>query len=195
MAKANSVDALLSGYEAASDEASARLEAGMRVARLNRLFALTRLSPGGGVTDTRLSLAGTANFIRVYRQQQAGVEQAYKDSVALRSKLHGWTPKDVRQWDSRLVRKETPTLELISGTLLASIDSILGVLDAQAGAYKIRGTAIAFEDPSAGQAYGTLRRRIKEQIDAAVSAGGATSSGPTGLLLQAIGTSVLPRET
>lgn len=194
-AKANSVDALLSGYEAASDEASARLEAGMRVARLNRLFALTRLSPGGGVTDTRLSLAGTANFIRVYRQQQAGVEQAYKDSVALRSKLHGWTPKDVRQWDSRLVRKETPTLELISGTLLASIDSILGVLDAQAGAYKIRGTAIAFEDPSAGQAYGTLRRRIKEQIDAAVSAGGATSSGPTGLLLQAIGTSVLPRET
>ena len=193
--KANSMDALLGGYEAASDVPTARLEAGMRVARLNRLFAPARLSPGGGVTDTRLSLAGTANFIRVYRQQQAGVEKAYQDSVTLRAKLHGWTPKDVRRWDSRPVRKETPTLELISGTLLASIDSILGVLDAQAGAYKIRGTAIAFEDPTAGQAYGTLRRRIKEQIDAAISAGGATSSGPTGLLLQAIGTSVLPRET
>ncbi len=194
-AKANSISDLLGRYEAASDEVSARLEGGIRVARLNRLFAPGRLSPGGGVTDTRLSLAGAANFIRVYRQQQAGIEKAYQDSVAVLSKLHRWTPKDVRQWQSRPLRKEAPTLELISGSLLSAIDSVLGVLDAQAGAYKIRGTAIAFEDPAATQAYGALRRRIKEQIDAAVAAGAATSPGPTGLLLQAIGTSALPRET
>ncbi len=194
-AKANSVAALLTGYEAASNEASTRLEGGMRVARLNRLFARARLNPGGGVTDTRLSLAGATNFIRVYRQRQAAIENAYQDSVTLLSSLHDWTPKDLSQWQSRPLRKETPTLELISGSLLAAIDSILGVLDAQAGAYKIRGTAIAFENPSAGRAYGALRRRIKEQIDAAVAGGGATSSGPTGLLLQAIGTSGLPRET
>jgi hypothetical protein len=194
-AEPNSVYALLSGYEAASDEAGARLEAGMRVARLNRLFARGRLSPGGGVTDTRLSLAGAANFIRVYRQQQAAIEKAYQDSVNLLSKLHGWTPKDVRAWHSRPHRNESPTLELISGSLMAAIDSILGVLDAQAGAYKVRGTAIAFEDPAVTPAYGALRRRIKEQIDAAVAADGATSAGPTGLLLQAIGTSALPRET
>jgi hypothetical protein len=194
-AEANSVYALLSGYEAASNEASARLEAGMRVARLNRLFARGRLSPGGGVTDTRLSLAGVANFIRVHRQQQAAIEKAYQDSVTLLSKRHGWTPKDVRAWHSRPLRNESPTLELISGSLMAAIDSILGVLDAQAGAYKVRGTAIAFEDPAATPAYGALRRRIKEQIDAAVAADGATSAGPTGLLLQAIGTSALPRET
>jgi hypothetical protein len=147
------------------------------------------------VTDTRLSLAGLANFIRIYRQQQAAVERAYQDSLTMLSKLHGWTPKDLREWNSRPSRQETPTLELISGTLLAAVDSILGVLDAQAGAYKIRGTAIAFEDPAATQAYSVLRSRIKEQIDAAVAAGGATSPGPTGLLLQAIGTSALPRET
>lgn len=194
-AQANSVYALLSGYEAASDEASARLESGMRVVRLNRLFAPARLSPSGGVTDTRLSLAGAANFMRVYRQQQAAIEKAYQDSVTLLSKLHGWTPKDLRQWNARSLRQETPTLELIGGSLLAAIDSILGVLDAQAGAYKVGGTAIAFEDPAASQAYGALRRRIKEQVDASVAAGGATSPGPTGLLLQAIGTSALPRET
>jgi len=194
-AKANSVNALLSRYQAASDVASTRLASGMRVARLNRLFAAGRLTPGGGVTDTRLSLAGAENFIRVYRQQQGIIEQAYQDSVTLLSKRHGWTPKDLREWYSRPVRQETATLELISGSLLAAIDSILGVLDAQAGAYKLRGTAIAFEAPAAGQAYGALRRRIKEQIDAAVAAGGATSPGPTGLLLQAIGTSTLPRET
>jgi hypothetical protein len=193
--KANSVQALLQGYEAASDEVSARLVGGMRVARLDRLFARGRLNPGGGVTDTRLSLAGAANFIRVFRQQQAAVEKAYQDSVDQLAKLHRWTPKAVRVWYSRPIRKEPPTLELVSESLVESIDSLLGVLDAHAGAYKVRGTAIAFEEPAAGQVYGELRRRIKGQIDAAVAAGGATSPGPTGLLLQAIGTSTLPRET
>jgi hypothetical protein len=142
-----------------------------------------------------MSLAGAANFIRVYRQQQAGVEKAYQDSALMFAKRYGWTNKELRQWQSRSPRKESPTLELIGGSLLSAIDSLLGVLDAQAGAYKIRGTAIAFEDPAASQVYAALRRRIKEQIDAAVSAGGAISPGPTRLLLQAIGTSSLPRET
>jgi hypothetical protein len=142
-----------------------------------------------------MSLAGAANFIRVYRQQQAAIEQAYQDTVTAMAKQQAWSPKQVRAWYSRAPRKESPTLELLSGSLLATIDSMLGVLDAQAGAYKLRGTAIAFEDPTAGQAYGTLRRRIKEQIDAAIAAGGATSPGPAGLLLQAVGTSSLPRET
>ncbi len=192
---ANSVEALLRGYEAASDEVGARLQGGLRVARLNRLFARGRLTPGGGVPDTRLSLAGAMNFIRVYRQQQAAVEKAYQDSVDQLARHRRWTPQDVREWQSRPLRKESPTLELVSESLIAGIDSILGVLDAQAGAYKLRGTAIAFEDPSAGQAYGALRRRIKEQIDAAVAGGAATSPGPTSMLLQAIGTSTLPRET
>lgn len=193
--KANSPEALFARYGAAHDSAESRLEAGMRVARLTRLFGASRLSPNGGVTDTRMSLAGAANFIRVFRQQQAVIERAYQDSVNLLAKRNRWSPKRVREWYARPQRKESPTLELISGSLLASIDSVLGILDAQAGAYKMRGGAIAFEDPTAGQAYGALRRRIKGQIDAAVAAGGGTSSGPTGLLLQAIGTSTLPRET
>jgi hypothetical protein len=192
---ANSLDALFTRYGAAHDSARTRLEAGLRVARLSRLFAAPRLHPGGGVTDTRMSLAGAANFIRVFREQQAEIEAAYQDSVTMLAKKHRWTPKKVRQWYSRPAPQEGPTLELLSRSLLSTIDSVLGVLDAQAGAYKIRGTAIAFEDPTAGQAYGALRRRIKEQVDAAVAAGGATSSGPTGQLLRAIGTTSLPRET
>ena len=192
---ANSSEALFARYAAAHDSVRIRLEGGMRVARLNRLFAASRLNPSGGVTDTRMSLAGAANFIRVYRQQQLLIEKAYEDTVTTMAKQQGWTPKKVRAWYSRAPKKETPTLELLSGSLLSSIDSVLGVLDAQAGAYKIRGTAIAFEDPTAGQRYGVLRRRIKEQINAAIAAGGATSPGPAGLLLRAIGTSSLPRET
>ena len=111
------------------------------------------------------------------------------------TKRFRWKQKDVRPWYTRTIRKENPTLVLLSNSLLAGIDSILGVLDAHAGAYKIRGSAIAFEDPAGTQAYAVLRKRIKEQVDAAIAAGGATSLGPTGLLLQAIGTSTLPRET
>jgi hypothetical protein len=194
-AKRNSVEAILGRYSSAYDGALTRLQGGIRVARLNRLFAASLLNPNGGVTDTRMSLAGVANFIRVYRQQEAVIEAAYQDTVTMYAKQYGWTPKQVRQWYSRPIRREDPALEVVSGSLVATIDSILGVLDAQAGAYKIRGSAIAFEDPTAGKIYGALRRQIKEQIDSAVNAGGATSPGPTGLLLQAIGTSSLPLET
>ena len=194
-ATGNSLEDILTRYGQAHDAAQSRLEAGLRVARLAQLFSSPRLSPDGGVTDTRMSLAGAANFIRVYRQQQAAIEQAYQDTVTSLARQQSWSPKKVRQWYSRTVRKEAPALVLLSGSLLSSIDSLLGVLNAQAGAYKIRGTAIAFEDPAAGQTYGSLRRKIKEQIDAAIAGGGATSPGATGLLLQAIGTSSLPRET
>jgi hypothetical protein len=189
------VEAMLGRYAGAHDAARERLENGMRVARLGRLFAASRLNPNGGVTDTRMSLAGAANFIRVYRQQQAAIEAAYQDSVAIFAKRFGWSPSQVKEWYSREIRAEDPALTVLSGALLAGIDSVLGVLDAQAGAYKIRGTAIAFEDPAAAERYGALRRLIKEQVDSAVAAGGATSAGPTGLLLRAIGTTSLPRET
>ena len=189
------VEAVLGRYAGAHDAARERLENGMRVARLGRLFAAARLNPNGGVTDTRMSLAGAANFIRVYRLQQAAIEAAYQDSVITFAKRFGWSPKQVKEWYSREIRAENPALDGLSGTLLAGIDSLLGVLYAQAGAYKIRGTAIAFEDPTAAQRYGALRRLIKEQVDAAVASGGGTSAGPTGLLLRAIGTTSLPRET
>jgi hypothetical protein len=192
---ANSVEALLVRYGATSDSARARLETGMRVARLNQIFASSRLTPGGGVTDTRLSLAGAVNFIRVFRQRQAAIDRVYQDSVNLLAKRHGWNPKEVKRWHTRAPRKEPPALELLSGTLIASIDSMFGVLSAQAGAYKLAGTAITFEDPTASEAYGALRRRIEEQIESAIAAGGATSSGPTSFLLRAIGTTTLPRET
>jgi len=194
-ATGNSLEAVLVRYGEAHDAAQSRLETGLRVARLAKLFSSPRLSPDGGVADTRMSLAGGANFIRVYRQQQAAIEQAYQDTVTSMARKQSWSPKKVRQWYSRPVRKEAPALVLLGGSLLSSIDSLLGVLNAQAGAYKIRGTAIAFEDPTAGQTYGALRRKIKEQIDAAIAAGGAATPGATGLLLQAIGTSSLPRET
>jgi hypothetical protein len=193
--EARTVADLLSRYSAAYDSAHARLESGIRVARLQQLFAPSRLAAAGSVTETRLGLAGAANFIRVYRQQTANIDRVYQDSVAVLSSQMHWGAAQVRQWYARPSAKESPAVVALTGSLLARVDSLLGVLDAQAGAYTVRGNSIAFEDLAATIAYGKLRQQIAATVDSAVAAGAGTSSGPMSYLLQAIGTSRLPRET
>ena len=104
------VDGLLAGYEKAYESARGRLGSGMRVARLNQLFAPTRLTPDGGITDTRLGLAGVANFIRVYREQESGIEREFQDSFTTLSKDLGWSPKTAKRWYSREGGKESRAL-------------------------------------------------------------------------------------
>jgi hypothetical protein len=192
---AATVEGLISRYTAAYDSARARLASGMRVARLNQLFAPSRLTPSGGVTETRLALAGAANFIRVYRQQEGMIEREYQKTFSTMSKQRMWSPKATRQWQSRPPQKEDANLAELTGDLLASIDSILGVLDAQAGAYTVRGSTIDFEDRNAAREYGALRRQIGAEVSSAILANGTHSSGAMGYLLRAIGTTQLPRET
>jgi hypothetical protein len=189
------VRGLLRRYAAAYDSARARLQSGMRVARLDQLLSSSRLGPGGEVTETRLGLAGAANFIRVYRQQETTIEKNFQESFAVLSKSHGWSPREAREWYGRTPAKESPAIVALTTSLLTSVDSLLGVLDAQAGAYRISRNAIAFEDATAAREYSALRQQIAATVDSAVAAGGAESAGPLGYLLQAIGTSRLPRES
>jgi len=193
--ESQTVRGLLRRYAAAYDSARTRLQTGMRVARLDQLLAASRLGPGGEVTETRLGLAGAANFIRVYRQQEAAIEKSYQDSFAALSKSHAWSPREARDWYGRTPVKESSALVALTTSLLTSVDSLLGVLDAQAGAYRISKNAIAFEDGSAAQEYSALRQQITATVDSAKAAGGAESPGPLGYLLEAIGTSRLPRES
>jgi hypothetical protein len=192
---AATVEGLIARYSAAYDSARARLASGMRVVRLNQLFAASRLAPNGGVTETRLALAGAANFIRVYRQQESSIERQYQQSFSTLAKQHAWSPKATRRWQTRAPETEDPNLASLTGNLLAGIDSLLGVLDAQAGAYALRGATIDFEDSNAAREYGALRRQIGNDVSAALAANGAESAGAMAHLLRAIGTTQLPRET
>jgi hypothetical protein len=187
------VTGLMQRWKAAHDSARARLESGIRVARLNQLFSPGRLGPAGGVTETRMSLAGVANFVRVYRQQQVTIDRDYQDAFAKASKDLAWTPTDIREWQGKPDQKESQALAALTTSLIAGIDSLLGVLDAQAGTYLVTKNTIRFEDPSAAREYATLRQRIGETLNSATAAGGATSPGPLSYLLQAIGTTHLPR--
>jgi hypothetical protein len=186
------VGLLLQRWSAAHDSARARLESGMRVARLNQLFATGRLAPAGGVTETRMSLAGVANFVRVYRQQQTAIDRGYQDSFAAASKELGWSPEMMRDWYSKPSRQEPAALVALTASLIDGIDSLLGVLDAQAGTYTLTKNTIRFEDRGAAREYAALRERITATVDSAKTAGGRDQAGPMSYLLQAIGTTRLP---
>jgi hypothetical protein len=190
-----SIEGLLVGYGGAYERARDRLGSGMRVARLNQLFASTRLTPDGGVTDARLGLAGVANFIRVYREQEGAIEREFQDSFTTLSKELGWTPKTAKRWYSRQNGQESPALVPLTDRLVAGIDSVLAVLSAEAGAYKFADGKIRFEDLTASRKYGVLRRNINAALDSARIAGGEQSAGPMGHLLKAIGTTRLPQES
>jgi len=194
-ADGKSIEGLLAGYDKAYEDARGRLAGGMRVARLNQLFASTRLTPDGGVTDTRLGLAGVTNFIRVYREQEGAIEREFQDSFTTLSKDLGWSPKTAKRWYSREVGKDSPELVSLTDRLVAGIDSVLAVLSAEAGAYKFADGKIRFEDLTASRQYGTLRRSVNAAVDSARIAGGEESAGPMGHLLKAIGKTRLPQES
>jgi hypothetical protein len=187
-----SVGTLLQRWAAAHDSARVRLETGIRVTRLSQLFAPGRLSPGGGVTETRMSLAGLANFVRVYRQQQVIIDGQYQDTFDLASKRLGWSQETVRDWYTKPTRREPAALAALTTSLIDGIDSLLGVLDGEAGTYTLTKNTIRFEDPAAAQQYASLRARITATVDSARAAGGADQAGPMRYLLEAIGTTRLP---
>jgi hypothetical protein len=70
---------------------------------------------------------------------------------------------------------------------------VFGVLDSQAGAYTVGVNGIEFEDAGAAREYSVLRQRIMATVNSATAAGGADAAGPMRYLLQAIGTTRLPR--
>ena len=83
----------------------------------------------------------------------------------------------------------------LTSSLIEGIDSLLGVLDAQAGTYTVTKNTIKFEDAGAAREYAALRERIMATVDSAKAAGGAEQPGPMSYLLQAIGATRLPLAT
>ena len=80
----------------------------------------------------------------------------------------------------------------LTSSLLQGIDSLFGVLNAQAGTYTLTTNTIKFEDPSAAREYSALREQIMAAVASAKVTGGAEQGGPMSYLLQAIGATRLP---
>jgi hypothetical protein len=142
-----------------------------------------------------MSLAGVANFVRVYRQQQSEIDREFQDSFTVASKAQAWTPAAVRVWYARPTLQESPAMVALTSSVLQGVDSLFGVLDAQAGTYTLTKNGIKFEDPSAAREYAALRGQIMGALESARVAGATEQPGPMSYLLQAIGTTRLPLAT
>ena len=191
---ARAMSALVQGWIAAHDSARTRLESGIRVARLNQLFATGRLSPSGGVTETRMSLAGVANFVRVYRQQQAAIEREYQDSFTVVSKP---ARLDRRRRCASGTRKpatkESPDAD--RADVIADGGDRQPAGRARRPGGNLHGDAERHPVRGCRRRSGVQRRsgeRIIATVEAAKAAGGAGQPGPMSYLLQAIGTTRLP---
>ena len=91
--------------------------------------------------------------------------------------------------------KEGPALATLTTTILTGMDSLLGVLDAQAGAYRVEKGTIHFEDPAAPRALRGAAGGDRKAVDSPRATGAADSTGPMVYLLDAIGTTRLPKES
>lgn len=194
-ADASVLGSFLRRWTAAQEEANARMQSGIRVSRLNQLFSPARLTPNGGVADTRIAIAGAANFIRVYREQRLAIDREFQDSFVVMARENKLTPAEIRQWYAKPTPREMPALATLTSTILTGMDSLLSVLNGQAGAYRVVNETIHFEDQRAAQTYGQLRQEIAKAVDVAKASGGADSTGPMALLLESIGSTRLPKES
>jgi hypothetical protein len=178
---------LVSHYDAAYAAARAELETGFRTAGFANVFATEHLSSAAGLRAARLS-AGTASaYVAKYRRREAEIEAAFADSAAELAK----TPEDKKIWESRKVLQESPEVAKLAGFLLDEIDSVLGVLASQDGAYEIKDGAIVFQDATAAKAYSELRPWLERHAHqwADTAAGTPTSAAR---VLRAIGSTRLP---
>ena len=185
-ATGSSVTALANRYAAAHDAAEAALLGKFRAAGMPALFAADRLGTDR-VSDTRLAVAGIANFIRGFRQQDAAIEGSYRDSAAQAASR--WSSADQKQWQGTMKRGESTPGARAADQLLQDISSLLGVLEEQRGAYTISGGTISFRDAGATLRYGTLRRQVTGGLENADSA-----SVVIRMLRQAIGSGRPPVE-
>jgi hypothetical protein len=182
-----SATALANRYNAAHDGARASLDNQLRASGITALFSEGRLA-SGNVSDTRLAVAGIANFIRSYRTQANGIEAAYRDTAG---QLSGdWSDSEAAGWYKGMTRGESQASARAADQLLSDISALLGILDEQAGAYSVSDGKITFRDAGATLRYGTLRRRVTDRL-----ASSDSSSAVVGALRGVIGSARPPMES
>ncbi|HEX5387363.1 MAG TPA: hypothetical protein VFW66_11715 [Gemmatimonadales bacterium] len=183
---------LVTHYQAAYAAARAELDMGLRTAGFADLFAPSRLQSAEEVRAARLSVGTAAAYITKYRRREAEIEAAYADSSAALGRELNWTNNQVKVWENRKARRESPEMAKLTASLLASLDSVYGILAAHPGAYSLGGGTLTFDDSAAARAYAELRPSLdRSAVGGADSADGAPTTA--GRVFRAIGPSPLPK--
>lgn len=177
----------------AASYATLRAEFASQIARsgLVRLFGQTQLSTADGLAGARRALDAASDAVRQYHASEGVIERAFQDSARTLERS-GAGAKELRDWMTHPVQKESQEAAGEGTRLLGQIDAVFALLQSQSGKYRVEGTRIRFDDPDAAARYADLQSWITRRLEH--WSGQPTSSVPTTVepVLDGVGLTRLP---
>ncbi len=183
---------LTNNYAAQYAQARRDLDASLRSIHFDRLFAPARLNSVDSLRAGRKTIAAAMDLVRVYRRRQAGIEEAYRDSVKLLAERLGWTSREVAAWEWRVKLGESHQVGRMADSLLVAVDSAYGLLLSPAPRSTNAQGSIAFKDARVGRGYAELRLWLTQRINSWADSSERALPVTVGKILAAIGTTRLP---
>jgi len=181
--------ALAGSHARLADSLDAELARTAKQLGLDGMLATERLASGDSVGASRAALSRFTASLATYRSRQQALSKAYNDSADLFVLAGAWDRGALQEWQVRVRRPEPPAVVARADLLVASLDSLFGLLLAYRDGYAVTADEIRFQAPRASLQYDELfsavnsnRGRQSERL-----------SVPLTVLVQAMAGSPLPR--
>jgi hypothetical protein len=147
-------------------EKLAQLELGTKLGGFRALFTPSRLSSSTGVAASRSAWTNGADAIRQYRAKVARLEQAYEDSVLSSQRSQRWSSEQMRAWAIHQSQAEPVETSQLADLMFSQVSEGLDILAALDGQYTVKGSTIAFKNPSSGTRYTSIRTWVEQRTGA-----------------------------
>jgi hypothetical protein len=152
-------------YNSAATAAKQDLYGKLMSAGFIRIFSASRLATGEGIGSAQSAWSAGGDAITQYRARIAKIEKIYDDSVLASQRSGKWPADEMRVWAGRTSFVEPNELAQASDLMFRQVNELLNLLDAQRGAFEVKGGAFAFKDLQAKQDYNTKRIWIAQRMD------------------------------
>jgi hypothetical protein len=155
---------LMRFYDQQYGQAQAALEAELVRAGFSRLFGISTLTTSDGLASGRRALAIGRSALSSYRTRQAGIEQAYQDSLRTIGRRLGLGAGELAAWAPRPSRREPGITAALADPVLDGADEILELLQREIGRYRLQGNTLVFESRSSAERYAGLRASVERGV-------------------------------
>ncbi len=155
---------LMRFYDQQYGQAQAALEAELVRAGFSRLFGISTLTTSDGLASGRRALTTGRSALSSYRSRQAGIEQAYQDSLRAIGRRLGLGAGELAAWAPRPSRREPESTGALADPVLDGADEILELLQREIGRYRLQGNTLVFESRSVAERYAALRASVERGV-------------------------------
>src|SRR5262245_17936124 len=124
---------------------------------IRRLLSDGKQATADSVLRTRQLLGALRDLLTGYRSVQQLTALAYRDTAQLLVKSGFWSKPDMEEWRLYPSSIESAFEAAQSDTLLSALDQLYGLLQDQAGRYRLVNGRFQFEETAKGLQYEKLR--------------------------------------